>query len=177
MTGTHLEKYGLSCSRDCQNKNSFPLLTRVRNSLLPVRPFDRRNIGRKPHRCHHDQLRRPVEIRNPAHRPQRDPFGNFLSTEEHCDLPRRNRCSQAPHLDPGNNSQEVEQVCPVQASRAGRNFTVALACPRLCIPAQEATVYAWEAGKSKPRATQLAAIARVRKLGKRSAAELLATLS
>lgn len=40
-----------------------------------------------------------------------------------------------------------------------------------------ATVYAWEAGKSKPRATQLAAIARVRKLGKRAAAELLATLS
>jgi len=40
-----------------------------------------------------------------------------------------------------------------------------------------ATVYAWEAGKSKPRATQLAAIAHVRKLGKRAAAELLATLS
>lgn len=40
-----------------------------------------------------------------------------------------------------------------------------------------ATVYAWETGKSKPRATQLAAIARVRKLGKRAAAELLATLS
>lgn len=40
-----------------------------------------------------------------------------------------------------------------------------------------ATVYAWEAGKSKPRATQLAAIASVRKLGKRAAAELLATKS
>lgn len=40
-----------------------------------------------------------------------------------------------------------------------------------------ATVYAWEAGKSKPRATQLVAIARVRKLGKRAAAELLATRS
>lgn len=40
-----------------------------------------------------------------------------------------------------------------------------------------ATVYAWEAGKSKPRATQLVAIARIRKLGKRAAAELLATLS
>lgn len=39
-----------------------------------------------------------------------------------------------------------------------------------------ATVYSWEAGKSKPRATQLAAIARVRKLGKRAAAEMLATL-
>lgn len=39
-----------------------------------------------------------------------------------------------------------------------------------------ATVYAWEAGKSKPRAAQLAAIARVRKLGKRAAADLLATL-
>ena len=38
------------------------------------------------------------------------------------------------------------------------------------------TVYAWEAGKSKPRASQLAAIARVRKLGKRAAAEMLATL-
>lgn len=40
-----------------------------------------------------------------------------------------------------------------------------------------ATVYAWETGKTKPRGTQLAAIARVRKLGKRAAAELLATLS
>lgn len=39
-----------------------------------------------------------------------------------------------------------------------------------------ATVYSWEAGKSKPRATQLAAIARVRKLGKRATAEMLATL-
>lgn len=40
-----------------------------------------------------------------------------------------------------------------------------------------ATVYAWEAGKSKPRTAQLAAIARVRKLGKRAAAEMLATLT
>lgn len=39
-----------------------------------------------------------------------------------------------------------------------------------------ATVYAWEAGKTKPRPTQLAAIAGIRKLGKRAAAELLATL-
>lgn len=39
-----------------------------------------------------------------------------------------------------------------------------------------ATVYSWEAGKSKPRATQLASIARVRKLGKRAAAEVLVTL-
>lgn len=38
------------------------------------------------------------------------------------------------------------------------------------------TVYAWEAGKTKPRASQLTAIARVRKLGKRAAAELLAKL-
>lgn len=40
-----------------------------------------------------------------------------------------------------------------------------------------ATIYAWESGKSKPRATQLAAIASVRKLGKRAAAELLAAKS
>lgn len=40
-----------------------------------------------------------------------------------------------------------------------------------------ATIYAWEAGKSKPRATQLTAIASVRKLGKRAAAELLAAKS
>jgi len=39
-----------------------------------------------------------------------------------------------------------------------------------------ATVYSWEAGKSRPRASQLAAIARVRKLGKRAAVETLATL-
>lgn len=39
-----------------------------------------------------------------------------------------------------------------------------------------ATVYSWEAGKSKPRASQLATIAHVRKLGKRAAAEMLATL-
>jgi DNA-binding transcriptional regulator YiaG len=39
-----------------------------------------------------------------------------------------------------------------------------------------ATIYAWEAGRTKPRATQLAAIARVRKLGKRAANEMLATL-
>lgn len=39
-----------------------------------------------------------------------------------------------------------------------------------------ATIYAWEAGKSKPRASQLATIARVRKLGKRAAAEMLAAL-
>ena len=39
-----------------------------------------------------------------------------------------------------------------------------------------ATVYSWEASKSKPRSSQLAAIARVRKLGKRAVAELLATL-
>ena len=38
-----------------------------------------------------------------------------------------------------------------------------------------ASVYSWEAGRSKPRAAQLASIARVRKLGKRAAAELLAT--
>jgi len=37
-----------------------------------------------------------------------------------------------------------------------------------------ATIYAWESGKSKPRASQLAAIARIRKIGKRAAAELLA---
>lgn len=39
-----------------------------------------------------------------------------------------------------------------------------------------ATIYAWEAGKTKPRATQLVAIARIRKLGKRAATEMLATL-
>lgn len=36
------------------------------------------------------------------------------------------------------------------------------------------SVYHWESGKSKPRAAQLAAIAQVRKLGKREAAERLA---
>lgn len=36
------------------------------------------------------------------------------------------------------------------------------------------SVYHWESGKSKPRAAQLAAIARVRKLGKREASALLA---
>jgi DNA-binding transcriptional regulator YiaG len=39
-----------------------------------------------------------------------------------------------------------------------------------------ATVYSWEAGKTKPRASQMAAIARVRQLGKRAAAEMLSTL-
>lgn len=39
-----------------------------------------------------------------------------------------------------------------------------------------ATIYAWEAGKTKPRAAQLVAIARIRKLGKRAATEMLATL-
>lgn len=38
------------------------------------------------------------------------------------------------------------------------------------------TIYAWEAGKSKPRPAQLASIARVRKLGKREAAEIVAAL-
>lgn len=38
------------------------------------------------------------------------------------------------------------------------------------------TVYAWEAGKSRPRSSQLSAIARVRKLGKRAATEILATM-
>ncbi len=36
------------------------------------------------------------------------------------------------------------------------------------------SVYHWESGKSKPRAGQLAAIAQVRKLGKREAAARLA---
>ena len=36
------------------------------------------------------------------------------------------------------------------------------------------SVYHWEAGKSRPRASQLAAIAEVRKLGKKSAAARLA---
>lgn len=36
-----------------------------------------------------------------------------------------------------------------------------------------ATVYSWEAGKTKPRASQLAAVARARKLGKREASEML----
>ncbi len=35
------------------------------------------------------------------------------------------------------------------------------------------TIYAWEAGKSRPRASQLETIARVRKLGKREVAQLL----
>lgn len=39
-----------------------------------------------------------------------------------------------------------------------------------------ATVYSWEAGKSKPRASQLVAIARVRSLGKRAAAEMLSSV-
>ena len=44
----------------------------------------------------------------------------------------------------------------------------------LAVSAQ--SVYHWESGKSRPRANQLAAIAEVRKLGKRAAAEKLATL-
>lgn len=39
-----------------------------------------------------------------------------------------------------------------------------------------ATVLAWEAGKSTPRASHLPAIARVRKLGKRAATEVLASI-
>lgn len=39
-----------------------------------------------------------------------------------------------------------------------------------------ATAHSFEASKSKPHATQLAAIGRVRSLGKRAAAEILATL-
>lgn len=35
------------------------------------------------------------------------------------------------------------------------------------------TIYHWEAGKSKPRATQLQAVARVRKMGKKAVAEAL----
>lgn len=35
------------------------------------------------------------------------------------------------------------------------------------------TIYHWESGKSRPRASQLAAIAQVRKLGKRQVAERL----
>jgi DNA-binding transcriptional regulator YiaG len=38
------------------------------------------------------------------------------------------------------------------------------------------TIYAWEAGKSKPRPAQLASITRIRKLGKREAAEILTSL-
>lgn len=36
------------------------------------------------------------------------------------------------------------------------------------------SIYHWESGKSKPRPTQLSAIAQVRKLGKRDAAAMLA---
>lgn len=39
-----------------------------------------------------------------------------------------------------------------------------------------ATVSAWEAGKSKPRASHLSTIAQVRKMGKRAAAEALASV-
>lgn len=39
------------------------------------------------------------------------------------------------------------------------------------------SVYHWEAGKSKPRASQLPAIAQVRKIGKRSAVARLAELT
>lgn len=39
------------------------------------------------------------------------------------------------------------------------------------------SVYHWETGKSRPRASQLAAIAQIRKLGKREAAERLAGMS
>lgn len=39
-----------------------------------------------------------------------------------------------------------------------------------------AAVFAWEAGKSKPRPVQLTSIAGVRKLGKRAAAEKLASM-
>lgn len=39
------------------------------------------------------------------------------------------------------------------------------------------SVYHWEAGKSRPRAGQLAAIAQIRKLGKREAAQRLVGLS
>jgi DNA-binding transcriptional regulator YiaG len=38
----------------------------------------------------------------------------------------------------------------------------------LCVSAQ--SVYHWETGKTKPRASQLATIAAVRKLGKRAVA-------
>jgi DNA-binding transcriptional regulator YiaG len=39
------------------------------------------------------------------------------------------------------------------------------------------SVYHWETGKSRPRASQLAAIAQIRKLGKRKAAERLEAMS
>jgi DNA-binding transcriptional regulator YiaG len=39
------------------------------------------------------------------------------------------------------------------------------------------TVYNWEAGKSRPRQQQLAAIAAIRKLGKREAQARLASLT
>jgi DNA-binding transcriptional regulator YiaG len=38
------------------------------------------------------------------------------------------------------------------------------------------SVYKWEDGKARPRATQLQAIAAVRKLGKRAAAQRLAEM-
>lgn len=39
-----------------------------------------------------------------------------------------------------------------------------------------ATIHSWETGKTKPRTSQLVAIARVRRLGKRAAAAMLATV-
>jgi DNA-binding transcriptional regulator YiaG len=46
----------------------------------------------------------------------------------------------------------------------------------LLIDASPLSVYKWEQGKAKPRASHLAAIAELRKLGKREAAQRLASL-
>lgn len=47
----------------------------------------------------------------------------------------------------------------------------------LLLGVSQISVYKWEQGKARPRASQLAAIAAVRKFGKREAAEKLAQLS
>ena len=47
----------------------------------------------------------------------------------------------------------------------------------LLLGVSQISVYNWEQGKARPRAAQLAAIAAVRKLGKREAAERLGQAS
>ncbi|MBU3650128.1 MAG: helix-turn-helix transcriptional regulator [Limnohabitans sp.] len=87
------------------------------------------------------------------------------------------------------NQRQQQRATPEASTEAEEGAALRFRAPgfaslrkRLGLSAQEMgrligvtgqTIYAWEAGKSRPRASQLETIARVRKLGKREVAQLL----
>ena len=77
----------------------------------------------------------------------------------------------------------AQEESPALRFRAGgfanlrRKLDLSAAQMALLLGVSAQSVYHWEAGKSRPRASQLTAIAQVRRLGKREAAERLAGLS